>query len=89
MNTCYTCIKIGEGNSMDSKNQFDKLTKDFDTLVKEEKLNINSIEDLMLESIENYKKDLKAHVENLLGSHVKEEELIVKKNKNGKKRDIS
>lgn len=69
--------------------KFENITKQFDNLVKEEKLNINSIEELMLNDIENYKKLQKKHIEKLIQSHVDEKELISKKNKNGKKKDFN
>lgn len=72
--------------SMSNKKTFYDFTSKFATLVKEDKLNINTIEDLMIENIENYKKELKNHVEDLLKNHVNEKELIIKKNRNGKKK---
>ena len=69
--------------------KFENITKQFDNLVKEEKLNINSIEELMLNDIENYKEFQKKHIEKLIQSHVDEKELISKKNKNGKKKDFN
>jgi hypothetical protein len=69
--------------------KFENITKQFDNLVKEEKLNINSIEELMLNDIENYKELQKEHIEKLIQSHVDEKELISKKNKNGKKKDFN
>ncbi len=38
----------------------------FITCVNEGKLNISTIEDIMLEDIENYKEELIAHIEELL-----------------------
>lgn len=70
-------------------NSLKDLTEKFDSLIKEEKLNINTIEDIMIESIENYKKKIEAHIEELLKNHINEKELISKKNKNGKKKDIN
>ncbi len=67
----------------------DKLTMDFDNLVSEEKMNINSLEDIMVDNVNEYKKELKLHVEELLKSHINEKELISKKNKNGKKKDTN
>ncbi len=67
----------------------DKLTMDFDNLVSEEKMNINSLEDIMIDNVNEYKKELKLHVEELLKSHINEKELISKKNKNGKKKDTN
>lgn len=74
---------------MDSSRIFDELTEKFDNLVKEEKLDINAIEDLMLIDIENYKEKQKRHIENLLKDHINEKELISKKNKSGKIEDLN
>lgn len=71
------------------KKDFKDLDKDFKKLVKEEKLNIGSLEELMIENIENYKRELAIHIEDLLSSEVNEKDLISKKNKNGKKKDSS
>ena len=68
------------------KNKFDNLTKQFDSLIKNEKLNIDSIEELMINDIENYKELQKEHIEKLIQSHVDEKELISKKNGNGKRK---
>ena len=64
--------------------EFDDLTKQFDKLAKEEKLNIDSIEELMVKDIEEYKELQKEHIEKLLQNNINEKELITKKNKNGK-----
>lgn len=69
--------------------EFKKLDSDFKKLVKEEKLDINSIEDLMLENIENYKSKLKTHIEELLTKEVDENEIMNKKNENGKKKELN
>lgn len=61
----------------------------FDNLVLEEKLNIDSIEQLMLTEIEDYKKELRLHIEELLSNKVDEKKLINKKNKSGKKKDLN
>ncbi len=73
---------------MKKNNEFDKLTEQFDKLVKEEKLNINFIEELMVNDIEKYKELQKEHIEKLLQNHINEKELISKKNKNGKKKNL-
>lgn len=70
-------------------NSLKDLTEKFDLLIKEEKLNINTIEDIMIENIENYKKKVENHIEGLLKNHINEKELISKKNRNGKKKDIN
>lgn len=66
---------------------FDELTEKFDNLVKNDKLNINAVEELMLDDIENYKKRQKNQIEYLLQNHINEKELINKKNESGKKED--
>ena len=63
------------------------LDEQFEKLVSEDKLNINSIEKIMLTDIEEYKKELKLHIEELLSTKINEKELISKKNKNGKKKE--
>ncbi|MDE5553124.1 MAG: hypothetical protein K2I67_01105 [Malacoplasma sp.] len=70
-----------------ANNEFEKLDREFKKLQKEKNLNINSIEDLMIGDIDNYKLRLKTHIEELLSSEIDEKELIAKKNKNGKKKD--
>lgn len=66
---------------------FDELTEKFDNLVKNDKLDINAVEELMLDDIENYKKRQKNQIEYLLQNHINEKELINKKNESGKKED--
>ena len=66
-----------------------KFTNQFDELVADGKMNINTLEQLMVDNIEEYKKDLHQHVEEILSTHINEKELIVKKNKNGKKKGLS
>ncbi len=67
--------------------EFKTLDGKFKDLVSKEKLNIATIEDLMLDNIEEHKARLKTHIEELLLSEINEKELISKKNKNGKKKD--
>ena len=51
----------------------------FTTYVNEGKLNISTIEDIMLEDLENYKEKLIAHIEELLLKTIDEKDLISKK----------
>ena len=51
----------------------------FTTYVNEGKLNINTIEDIMLEDLENYKEELIRHTEELLLKTIDEKDLISKK----------
>ncbi len=69
--------------------EFKKLDVEFKDLVSKERLNINSLEDLMLDNIEEHKAKLKVHIEELLLNEINEKKLISKKNKNGKKKDLS
>ncbi len=49
-----------------------KFTKDFDDLVSKDKMSIDSLEDIMISSVNEYKKELRIHVEGLLKSHLNE-----------------
>ena len=51
----------------------------FTTYVNEGKLNISTIEDIMLEDLENYKEELINHIEELLLNKINEKDLISKK----------
>ena len=64
------------------------LDKDFINLEKTGKLDIFSIEDLMIKNVEEYKELIHHHLEELLQREVDENRLIIKKNKNGKITDI-
>ena len=68
-------LKIGSVSSMKNNNVENK----FITCVNEGKLNISTIEDIMLEDIENYKEKLIAHIEELLLKKIDEKDLISKK----------
>lgn len=65
-----------------------KVEKEFVDLIKKGRMNINTIENLMTGNIENYKKELRHQIEELLDNRIKENELIGKKNENGKLKDI-
>lgn len=65
-----------------------EFTSQFDKLVSEQKLNMNSLEELMSNNIEDYKNDLRNQTEKILLSHIDEKEIIFKKNRNGRKKDI-
>ena len=55
------------------------LENKFTTYVNEGKLNISTIEDIMLEDLENYKEELIKHTEELLLNKIDEKDLISKK----------
>lgn len=61
-----------------------ELDNNFDKLVLTNNLNINSIEDIAMKNIEDYKQIINTHIENLIFKKINEKELIVKKNENGK-----
>lgn len=71
---------------MKQKNDEEHFEEEFIKLVSENKLSINSIEELMLEEIKRYKNKLEMQLEELLKSQINEKELITKKNENGKKK---
>lgn len=70
------------GKIIDTKD----LDKVFDDLVSKDKLNINTIEEIMLKDIENYKKELISHIEELLVTKIDEKKLIRKKRRMASKR---
>lgn len=70
------------------ENNFNDLDNEFAKLRKDDKLNIFSIEDLLVKNIDEYKKELHHHIEELLQKQVDENKIIIKKNKNGKIMDI-
>lgn len=71
------------------ENNINKIDNDFDNLVKNDELNISNIEDIIVKNLNNYKFLLHKHVEELMQNKVEEEKLIVKKNENGKTKDIN
>lgn len=48
------------------KEEIDELDNDFDNLIKNKKLDINSIEDLALKTVENVNSIINNHIEELL-----------------------
>ncbi len=70
-------------------NKINELDNNFDKLITEDKLSIDSIESLGLKSIEDVKAIINKHIEELLIEKIDEKELIIKKNRNGKKKDIN
>lgn len=70
-------------------NKINELDNNFDKLITEDKLNIDSIESLGLKSIEDVKTIINKHIEELLVEKIDEKGLIIKKNENGKKKDIN
>lgn len=71
------------------KEEIDELNNDFDNLIKDNKLDINSIEDLTLKTVENVNIIINNYIEELLSKKLKEKELISKKKRNGEKKDLN
>lgn len=69
--------------------KIDELDNEFDNLKNNNQLDINSIEDLALKTVENVNIIINNHIEELLSEKLDEKELINKKNKNGKNKDIN
>ena len=72
-----------------NKNNIEKMTDKFDNMVREGTLNISKIENLLASNIDEYKNNINKYTENLISSHIDEKQLIIKKNKNGKKKDTN
>ena len=71
--------------------QFEKninnLDANFNQLISNDCLDINSIEELAMNSIDDCKSIINTHIEELISKSINEHELITKKNKSGKKKD--
>jgi hypothetical protein len=69
-------------------NNFENIDKEIVNLDNDGNLDIFSIENLLVQNIENYKKELHKHVEDVLQNKINENNIIIKKNKNGEIVDI-
>ena len=65
--------------------EINKLDNEFNKLLKNDKLNISEIESLSINTVEECKQIINNHIERLVMSKIDEQQLISKKNKNGKK----
>ena len=78
---------------MDAKKKLnekiDELDNGFDNLRNNNELDINSIEDLALKTVDDVNNIINNHIEVLVSEKLDEKELITKKNKIGKNRDIN
>ncbi len=63
------------------------LDANFNKLISNDSLDINSIEELAMNSIYDCKSIINTHIEELISKSINEHELITKKNKSGKKKD--
>ena len=68
--------------------EINKLDNEFNKLLKNDKLNISEIESLSINTVEECKQINNNHIERLVMSKIDEQQLISKKNKNGKKKDL-
>ena len=71
------------------ESKINELDNDFSKLLSDNKLSISQIEDLAINSIEECKQIINNHIEELILSRINEKNLIIKKNKNGKKKDMN
>lgn len=60
-----------------------ELDNNFDNLILTNKIDINSIEDIAMKNIEEYKQIINTHIEDLIFEKIDEKKLIAKKNENG------
>ena len=71
--------------------QFEKninnLDTNFNRLISNDGLDINSIEELAMNSIDDCKSIINTHIEELISKSINVHELITKKNKSGEKED--
>ena len=65
-------------------NNFENIDKEIVNLDNDGNLDIFSIENLLVQNIESYKKELHKHVEDVLQNKINENNIIIKKNKNEK-----
>ena len=71
------------------KKEIKDYNEKFNELVNNDKLNISTIEDLLLDNYKLHQKNMTQYTEELLFQKVDEKELISKKNENGKRKDIN
>ena len=65
------------------------LDSNFNKLISNNSLDINSIEELAVNSINDCANVNNNHIEELISKNINEQELINKKNKSGKKKDLN
>ena len=71
------------------KNEITDYNEKFNELVNDNKLNISAIEDLLLDNYKLHQKNINQYTEELLSQKIDEKKLIIKKNKNGKRKEIN
>ena len=69
------------------KNEIKDYNEKFSELMSNNKLNISTIEDLLLDNYKLHQKNMNQYTEELLSQKIEEKELISKKNKSGKRKD--
>ena len=65
------------------------LDSNFNKLISNNSLDINSIEELAVNSINDCANAINNHIEELISKNIDVQELINKKNKSGKKKDLN
>ena len=70
-------------------NSVTEMEKNFFKLINAKSLSINDIEDLSLNSTKKCNQIINNYLEELLKNNINEKELLIKKNVNGKKKDIN
>ena len=86
-----TLYIVGEDMKIEGKikKEIKDYNEKFNELVNNDKLNISTIEDLLLDNYKLHQKNMTQYTEELLSQKIDEKELISKKNKNGKRKDIN
>ena len=70
-------------------NSVTDMEKNFFKLINAKSLSINDIEDLSLNSTKKCNQIINNYLEELVKNNINEKELLIKKNVNGKKKDIN
>ena len=70
-------------------NSVTEMEKKFFKLINAKSLSINDIEDLSLNSTKKCNQIINNYLEELVKNNINEKELLIKKNVNGKKKDIN
>ena len=70
-------------------NSVTEMEKNFFKLINAKSLSINDIEDLSLNSTKKCNQIINNYLEELVKNNINEKELLIKKNVNGKKKDIN
>ena len=69
-------------------NNFENINNEIINLDNEGNLSIFSLENLLVKNVESYKKELHKHIEDVLQNKINENNIVIKKNRNGEIEDI-